>query len=341
MKIGINLYSLKKEKSGVEIFAENLLEALFKNKSREEEFLFFGKGTYYWGLKRVWYEQMILPRELQRRKIDLLLNITCSGPLVWKGKQITVIHDLAYLRFPEARNIFGKIYFHLMFKLLSRKSCQIITPSNFSKKEAHQLLSVPSEKIEVIPEAVPQEFIETGVSPRESEEILNKFGIKTPYIFYIGIRRPRKNIKRLIEAFQMAKRKFNLKLVLAGEKEGKKEEGIVETGWVSLKEKKALYQKAEMLVLPSLYEGFGLPVLEAQSLGTPVLTSNTSSLPEVAGDSVLYVNPYKVEEIAKGMEKIALDEKLRENLIQKGYENIKRFSWQKAARQLLNLIHSL
>ena len=113
------------------------------------------------------------------------------------------------------------------------------------------------------------------------------------------------------------------------------------TDALSREEVAALYKKAKALTFPSYYEGFGLPVLEAESLGVPVLTSNTSSLPEVAGDSVLYVDPYSVEDIARGLEKIALDEELRKNLIQKGYENIKRFSWQKAAQQLLEIFHSL
>ncbi len=126
---------------------------------------------------------------------------------------------------------------------------------------------------------------------------------------------------------------------LEKEIKGNRLEGkVILTDTVSREEISSLYQKAKALTFPSFYEGFGLPVLESQSLGIPVLTSNTSSLPEVAGDGALFVDPYDVKDIAQGMEKIVLDEKLREDLIKKGFENIKRFSWEKAAKETLKVL---
>jgi len=262
-----------------------------------------------------------------------------------------VIHDCAYDRFKEFENALSKIYFRAMFYGAKYFSKKIVTVSNFSKKELIKLYKIQPNKIAVIYEGVPEL---PKVDDKSLQDTLNKFNINRPYFLYIGNWRPRKNLPGLIGAFKLFKEKGSDYLLVIGGRKDKRfldlekeiknnqlEGKVILTDTLSQEEVAALYKGAKALTFPSFYEGFGLPVLEAQSLGIPVLTSNTSALPEVAGDSVLYVNPYEVEEIAKGMEKIALDEKLRENLIQKGYENIKRFSWQKAARQLLNLIHSL
>jgi glycosyltransferase involved in cell wall biosynthesis len=185
---------------------------------------------------------------------------------------------------------------------------------------------------------------------REGEEILKKFNVRKPYFFYIGLIIPRKNILNLLKAFKIVNKKYpHYRLILAGYlrpelldigdtiKELNLQGKVQYIGPVKEKEKVVLYKNSVALVFPSLHEGFGLPVLEAQSLGVPVLTSNVTALPEVAGEGALYVDPYNVEEIAKGMERIAFDENLRKDLIQKGYENIKRFSWGKAAKELLEV----
>ena len=210
--------------------------------------------------------------------------------------------------------------------------------SNFSKKELVELYKINPDKIEVIYEGVPElpevreEFI---------QKTLAKFKIDRPYFLYIGNWRPRKNLLGLIEAFKLFREKGGDYLLVIGGRKDKRfldlekeildnqlEGKVVLTDTLSRKETTSLYKKTEALTFPSFYEGFGLTVLEAQSLGVPVLTSNTSSLPEVAGKAALYVNPYNIEEIAKGMERIAFDEDLRKDLIQTGYENIKRFSWE-------------
>ncbi|MBZ1345220.1 MAG: glycosyltransferase family 4 protein, partial [Candidatus Nealsonbacteria bacterium] len=284
---------------------------------------------------------------LKKYKIDLLFSPSPAAPFFYKNK-IVVIHDCAYDRFKEFENLLSKIYFRAMFygaKYFSRK---IITSSNFSKKELVEIYKINPEKIEVIYGGVPE-------MPEVSDEIvkttLNKFKIDKPYFFYVGNWRPRKNLSGLIKAFKLFREKgLDYLLVIGGRKDkrfldlekeikGNRLEGkVILTDTVSREEISSLYQKAKALTFPSFYEGFGLPVLESQSLGIPVLTSNTSSLPEVAGDSVLYVDPYNLEEIARGMEKIVLDEKLREDLIKKGFENIKRFSWEKAAKETLKVL---
>ena len=173
------------------------------------------------------------------------------------------------------------------------------------------------------------------------------------YLLYVGTLQPRKNLVRAIEAFGLLKRDSTLKFVIAGKKgwlydeifekvkELNLENEVIFTGYVPDEDLPELYKNAKAFIFVSLYEGFGLPVLEAMSYGIPVLTSNTSSLPEVAGDAALLVDPENTEEIAKGMERLLTDEKLRQQLISKGKEQIKKFSWEKAAKETLQVLEEV
>ena len=364
MRIAINLIPFSTVQ-GIEIFSKNIVLSLLKLKENEEFFILgsenmpeiFNFSQAQW-IKRelkfkyskALYQQTLIYPLLKKYKIDLLFSPSPAAPFFYKNK-IVVIHDCAYDRFKEFENTLSKIYFRLIFYGAKYFSKKIVTVSNFSKKELIKLYKIQPNKIAVIYEGVPEL---PKVDDKSLQDTLNKFNINRPYFLYIGNWRPRKNLPGLIKAFKLFKEKgFDYLLVIGGRKDkrfldlekeiknNQLEGKVILTDTLSQEEVAALYKGAKALTFPSFYEGFGLPVLEAQSLGIPVLTSNTSALPEVAGDSVLYVNPYKVKEIAKGMEKIALDAKLRKDLIQKGYENIKRFSWQKAAKQLLNLIYSL
>jgi len=367
MKICINLIRFSSSIQGIEIFTRNIILNLLKIKKDEEFFTLcmedlpeslnfpktkiieiggFFKKKYIRGL----YQQFNIYYLLKKYKIDIFFSPYLFAPIFYKNK-IVVIHDCAYNRFrEESGGLLYKIYVRLMFYGAKYFSKKIITDSNFSKKELIELYKIDPKKIEVIYGGVPE-------LPEVNDEIikktLKKFKIDKPYFFYVGGQRPHKNLLGLIEAFKIFQKNYNFLLVIGGkkdktfldlEKEIKKiqlEGKIILTDTLSREEIVALYKKTKALTFPSFYEGFGLPILEAQSLGAPVLTSNTSSLPEVAGDAALYVNPYSIEDIAKGMGKIAFNESLRKDLIQRGYENIKRFSWQNSARQLLNLFHTL
>jgi len=368
MRIGINFLAYK-EVTGWVVYIQNLLRNLIQL-SEKDEFFLFGSEDLPLDLRfnkvksinlvmvrgsvrkyaKAFYQQFNIYPLLKKYKIDLLFSPSPAAPFFYKNK-VVVIHDCAYDRFREFENLLSKMYFRTMFYGAKYFSKKIVTVSEFSKKELIELYKIPPNKIEVIYEGVPE-------SPEVNEDFIKKtlakFRIDKPYFLYIGNWRPRKNLPGLIKAFKLFREKgFDYLLVIGGRKdkrfldlekeirENKLEGKVILTDTLSREEVAALYKKAKALTFPSYYEGFGLPVLEAESLGVPVLTSNTSSLPEVAGDSVLYVDPYSVEDIARGLEKIALDEELRKNLIQKGYENIKRFSWQKAAQQLLEIFHSL
>src|SRR4030042_2412620 len=292
--------------------------------------------------KKAFWQQFNIYSFLKKYKIDLLFSPVPSAPFFYKNKVVT-IHDCAYDRFPEFDNFLSKLYFRIMYYGAKYFSKKIITVSNFSKKELIELYRINPQKIEVIYEGLPKlPMIEESFVSKT----LKKFKIAKSYFMYIGNTRPRKNIIGLIKAFKLFLKKSgqNYFLVIAGktdkrfldlEKEVKKaglENRTILTGFVTQEEKTALYKKTTALCFPSFYEGFGLPILEAQSLGVPVLTSNVASMPEIAGKGALIFSPYDINDIAQGVEKITFDEKLRQELIQKGFENIKRFSWEKSAQ---------
>jgi len=366
MKIGVNLLPYN-EIGGIAIYIQHLLEN-FGNLDKKNSFIIFTgrkmlpifKFDYanfhyietpidsYRKIKRVFYEQFIFPFLLKKYKIDVLFNPSVSGPIFWPGKKIVVIHDCAYDRFKEFDSFKTKVYFKLMFCAITKFSSKIITVSNFSRKELSDLYKINPKKIEVIYEGVP---VLPKVNNDFVRETLNKFGIDQPYFLYVGNWRPRKNIIGLIEAFGIFIKNNNLNylLVIGGKKdrrflnlekyinENRLGEKVILTDFLTRKEISAFYKKAEALTFPSFYEGFGLPILEAQSLGVPILASNIPSMFEIAGEGAIFINPNSSLIFSKGMKEISFNEKLRKDLIKKGFKNIKRFSWEKTAENLLKL----
>jgi glycosyltransferase involved in cell wall biosynthesis len=362
MKIGINICSIR-EMTGIGVFLYNFLRyfgeidkkdefIIFVNKKMKENFQFNFSNYKYVILPldpnkyflRVLFEQLIFPLYLIKYKVDILFNPSVFNPALSFSKKVTVLYDLGW---PLTFSFNLKFVYLKFVTWLAKKSDKIITVSNFSKGEILDKLKIPSHKILTIYGGVP--FL-PSVSVEEEKNILENFKIKKPYFFFIGIITPHKNIRNILLAFKkIIEKNYNLYFVFYGfvRKELidfqkiitdlNLKNHIIHIEKVGGKEKIVFYKNSLALIFPSTHEGFGLPVLEAQSLGVPVLTSNVTALPEVAGEGALYVDPYNVEEIAKGMERIAFDENLRKDLIKKGFENIKRFSWERAAKELLKV----
>ncbi len=363
-RIAINLIPFSSVQ-GTEIFSQNIISNLLdKNKNNDFVILISEETPGILNFSNVetikikkskkygkaFYQQGLIYSLLRKHKIDFLFSPSPNAPFFYKNK-VVVIHDCAYDRFKEFENFFSKIYFQMMYYGAKYFSKKIITVSEFSKKELIDLYKINPNKIEVLYEGVPKM---KKIKDEEVQTILDKLKVKTPYFFYIGNRRPRKNLIGLLDSFKLFQKVHpNYYLVMAGKKEKrfidlegeikkrKIGKNVILTGFVSKEEKTALYKGSEAFVFPSFYEGFGLPVLEAQSLGIPVLTSNISSLPEVAGEAALYIDPYDKRTIAYGLEQITLDNNLRNELIEKGFQNVKRFSWERSVQQLLNLFNSL
>jgi len=286
-----------------------------------------------------------------RNNADLTHFFNYIVPPFVKGKAAVTIHDMVLRRFPETMSFKTRKMLELNLAKTIRRADLVLTDSEFSKKEILHFYNCAEGKIEVIYAGVDRERYAPDVPAGEIERAKLNNHIKGEYILYLGTLEPRKNIERLIEAYAALKKgRDNIPvLVIAGRKgwlfetifERVKrlnvEDSVIFTGYVSDADKPALLAGAKFFCFPSLYEGFGMPPLEAMACGTPVLASNAASLPEVCGDAAVLVDPYSAEEIAKGMETLCFDAGLREELRKKGLGQAARFDWADSAGKLYKL----
>ncbi|MEE8391962.1 MAG: glycosyltransferase family 1 protein [Anaerolineae bacterium] len=293
---------------------------------------------------RLW-THVRLSWEMVRRPPDVLFVPAHVLPLVHPRASLVTIHDLGYLYFPEAHPWRQRLYLDLSTRWNARTAAHILTDSEATKSDLVTRYATPPDKITV---AYPgrDETLAPVRDPAEIEMVKARYGIAGDYFLYVGTLQPRKNLARIVAAF--ATLELETVLVLAGKHgwlyddlfaqvrrmglEGR----VLFPGYIPDKDKAALMSGALAFVFPSLYEGFGLPVVEAQSCGCPVIASTTSSLPKVAGDAALLVDPHDVTAIAAAMQRVVADSALRESLIERGFVNARRFSWTTCARAVLN-----
>ena len=284
------------------------------------------------------------------KELDLVHDPYEIGPLSFKMpfKKVMTIHDLTPIIFPHAFGLPIVLLHKLLLTRTLKTADKIITDSNSTKNDLINYFNIPEEKIRVILLAADEKF--KPLSNKEIKEAKQKYNLNFPFILYVGTLEPRKNIPSLIKAFYKLKKKnLQYKLVIAGKKGWKYKEifetidklnlqsDVVFTGYVPDEDLPALYNAADLFVYPSVYEGFGLPPLEAMACGTPVITSNTSSLPEVVGDAGIMVDPYDVDRLADAMQEVLTDEGLRADMTKKGLGRAKMFSWEKCARETLRV----
>lgn len=282
---------------------------------------------------------------------DVFFSPTHYLPFSSPSKSVISILDVSYLHFP---NMFAKKDLYQL-KLWGRysisKAKKIITISESSKSDIIKKYAVSPEKVEVVYPGTKQ-VSSIKYEVLSMDELEKKFGIRGKFILFVGTLQPRKNIARLIEAFAKLS-EDNLQLVIVGKK-GWQFEDILNAPRkfdienqvkflheVSDEDLPSFYKNALMFILPSLYEGFGLPILEAMKYGCPVITSNVSSLPEAGGNAALYVDPKNVDDIASKMQKLLEDKSLREALISKGYKQVEKFSWEKSAQETLAVLEEV
>ncbi|TAN57032.1 glycosyltransferase family 1 protein [Patescibacteria group bacterium] len=361
MRIGIDCRTIQeKEPAGTAHYTKELAKALLDVDSENDYFLFFNQEKNIPAdLQKSNAKIIILPkktlpfisshwqfsRDLKKYRLDIFHGPANTLPIGFNGTSILTIHDLAIYINPEW---FPKQNFSTKF-IVPRslaKAKKIIAVSESTKQDLQKIFRVPTEKIKVIHEGVRTE------EPNEEtkNKALEKFDLQEKkYFLFLGTIEPRKNLIALIAAYKILVQKNPTAplLVLAGGG-GWKNDDIFEAvkkrglenkikyiGYVSNKEKFALMKKALVFVYPSLYEGFGLPILEAMSSATPVITSRISSIPEIAGDGALMIDPNNDDEIANALEKLWKDGGLRADLIAKGEARIKQFSWTKTAEKTL------
>ncbi len=367
MRIGIDARFFGPIGKGLGRYTQKLVENLEKIDSENEYFVFLRKENFneYNPVKKnfkkvladfKWYsfeEQLKFPKLLKKHNLDLMHFTHFNIPILYRGKFIATIHDLILLHFPTIKNsrlnpIFYRLKFmayRMVIKHAIKRSNRIITVSNFTKTDIiKNFKRIPEEKLIVTYEAAEDYCM---LSPDKDDEILSRYGIMKPYIMYVGNAYPHKNLEKLAEGFAVALSKYSgLHLVLVGKDDffysrlrnfikNKNIHNVIFVGYVPDHELDTLFHNASAFVWPSLYEGFGLPPLEAMSKGIPVISSDHPCMREVLADSVYYFNGKKVSAIADAIEKILSDNSLREKLIKKGYFQVNKYSWKNMANKTL------
>ena len=361
-----------KDRTGTENYSFQLLKALsgldYKNQymvylrsSTQEDVLRGWPDTFQF--KHIhWFRfwtQGGLAIQTFKDDLDVLFVSAHTLPLVRKGglKTVITVHDLGSEYLPSMHQLKQRLYLSYIQKYQLKTATKIIAVSKATKEDLVKKVGIKAEKISVVYEGYNQKLYKP-VKDDILIDSLRGYGLKRgKYFLFVGTIQPRKNLERVIKAFSAhlegvkAHLRGGLKLAIVGAK-GWLSDGIYRLpqklgiedrvkflGYVPEKDLPALYSGAIALLFPSLFEGFGLPILEAQACGCPVITSNTSSMPEIAGKGAILVDPYSVDDIVRGIREIG-EVGVRQRLIKAGFENIKRFSWEKCARETLKVIMS-
>jgi glycosyltransferase involved in cell wall biosynthesis len=293
-------------------------------------------------------EQFSVPRDLRRLRADLFHAPHYVLPPLTPCRSVVTIHDCIHLRFPQyLPSRIGYAYARGSLWAATHRADRVLTVSEASKNDILSYFKIPEAKIEVIHNAIDERFNQPPPE-EEVERVRERYQLNDPFVLYAGNIKPHKNLERLIEAFHMFRRHGyeHVKLLIIGDEITKYatlrravhrlqlHKHVRFLGFVSDQTLAVLYRLAAVFVFPSLYEGFGLPPLEAMASGTPVITSNVSSLPEVVGDAALLIDPYDPEAIADAMQRVLSDEQLRARMRERGLVRARHFSWDRSIRRV-------
>lgn len=297
--------------------------------------------------------------EVTKRAPDVLFVPAHVLPLLHPRRSVVTVHDLGYRYFPEAHKTLDRVYLDLSTRFNARSAAHVLADSQATKDDLLRFTGVAAHQVSVV-HLGRDETLAPVQDPQRLADVQQRLGIwrrgepAAPTIVYVGTLQPRKNLVRLVEAFALVRQQRpDLRLVLAGQRGWLADpilrriealglqDAIRLPGFVPDVDLPALLSSALCFAFPSLHEGFGFPVLEAQACGAPVLAANTSSLPEVAGDGALLVDPLDTHAIAAGLLRLAGDDGLRERLRMAGFANLHRFSWQRCARETLAVLEAV
>jgi glycosyltransferase involved in cell wall biosynthesis len=293
-------------------------------------------------------EQVAIPLALKREGVTLFHAPHYVLPPLVRCTSVVTIHDCIHLMFPQyLPNRLAYLYARASIRLAARRATRIMTVSESSKRDILKFVDTEPDKIDVIYNAYDDRF---AIDPREEDvvRVRERYQLESEFVLYAGNVKPHKNLERLIEAFHLVRNRGleHLKLVLIGDEISKYtalrravhhhqlHKYVRFLGYLPEETLAVMYRLAGVFVFPSLYEGFGLPPLEAMASGTPVVTSNVSSLPEVAGDAAVLVDPYDPRAIADGIFQVLTDEQLRRDLRRKGVARAGMFSWEQSVRRV-------
>lgn len=288
-------------------------------------------------LARMWYGVGRLHIESLMPKVEVFHTWEELVPPSYTTPIVATIHDLAPFKFPQMAHASTREKHTAAYKRLKEYGSHIIAVSEQTKRDLVEMLEFDPEKIHVIYEALPTENIVKKEDIMSREELEKVYGITKPYFLWIGTQEPRKNLERAYQAWKKYSKDYDLVLIGAsGTKEVKAQEGVKIMGYLSHDQVASFYTHAELLLFPSLYEGFGLPILEAFHYDCPVVTTNNSGMCESGGDAVTYIDPYSVDSIADGIKK-TLGHKNKAERSKKMKAQLAKFSWEKAAIETLKV----
>jgi O-antigen biosynthesis alpha-1,2-mannosyltransferase len=366
MKIGIMLRHYNQHGGGVKNYTEYLLEEMFQLNS-EHEFVLIYNNPSFIGIynhfknvreiavkmsSRFLWDQIGIPRIHRREKFDLIYNPKYSVPLLINCPTIFVCHGLNSYLMPWGSKRIDMLYRKYIYPLYASNATGIVAVSNTTKDHLMNFLNVKEEKIFTVCEGMHEDF-RKKIDKKELDKTRKEYKLPERFFLFAGQIYPPKNFGRILQAYAKVGPKQGIHLVATGEHRWLCEDElklidklgisdwVVRTGWIDNNTLIQIYKLAEALVFPSLYESFGTPIVEAMAGGCPVVTSGRFGNGEVAGDAAILVDPENIDDIAQGMQKIINNKELREELILKGFEQSKQYSWKRAANEMLKVFNTV
>jgi glycosyltransferase involved in cell wall biosynthesis len=370
MKIVVDARCVFRGKGGIGRYAQGLLDALaWSDMSDELVVLFSGVAPSddldlpdrvacfavpAAMIDEMW-DQLHLPAVLVHLAADIYFNPAFGTPVLATCRRVATIHDVVFERHPELVEAGLRRHLQRAARFTVDHADRILTVSEFSKREIGEVYGVAPERVRVVCNGIDPRFHPVALSPQKRASISQdlKLPQDTPFLLYVGAIEPKKNIENLLRAYAGVRERIPHRLVLAGGQGGmpwdpglvidglRLADSVRVVGYVPDEKAVELMNLADGFVYPSLYEGFGLPPLEAMACGTPTLVSSASSLPEVVGDGALVADPRDVEELGEGIVRLATDEGLRAELTARGRQRASQFTWERAARELLAVFAEL
>lgn len=371
MRIAIDATILTRENTGTGFYIINLINGLKRTNDKKNEYYIFvnrnlvgdildisGENFHVINVDfkprffRVIWQFFFFPFTLKRFKIDILHSPNYITPLFKFGfKIIVTIHDLTFCLMPNKYTITKRLFYKSLVPLFMKIADKVISVSENTKKDIISLFNVSEDKIYVTYESYP-EYYNNSSDPEKIKNVLSKYGIEKKFILFVGMLEPRKNIISLLKAFYLIDDEIDMDLVIVGKKGWyyKDIEEFIEfikteklrneikfTGYVAEPDLKYIYQGAFVFAYPSLYEGFGLPPLQAIACGTPVITSNISSLPEVVDDAAVKINPLNIQDLADAIKEINYNTSLNNEMKQAGIKQAAKFSLENFAANTIKV----
>jgi glycosyltransferase involved in cell wall biosynthesis len=364
IRVGLYARDMSRWGKGVGEYVREMVRALLQRPSENIEYLVIAPELDFEMPELERAEIVLLPdahgvvqdhlhagRIMNGLRLDAAWFPKNTIPLGFRGKSVVSFLDLAYFM-PEykAYPVLDRVYMRRMFRRSAKQATHIAALSETTRDDTMRILGVDPDRLSIVYPGVNESYRPIT----ENEQLVaarTRYGLSEPFIFYAGGISPRKNLVRLLEAFSRVKDEMPHHLVITGwvrfgnhafERAAAGLEGRVHRlGRVPVEDMPALYTLASVYAHPSLYEGFGISVIEAQACGTPVLNSNAGCMPEVAGDGALYVDPYDADEMADGLRRLVTDASLREDRIAKGRANAARFRWDESAARLEHIFHAV